>query len=119
MTRQGRSQSSWSTAWQYRTPIDPDYGDPTTTVTLYRDNLGGLVLFVDEGDGVKVVGVPLPEADAEDLAAAIHEHRTTDESSERRASCRGCTCCEAEACEAFLCMDCPCHQSADASGGAS
>jgi hypothetical protein len=29
-------------------------------VTLYRDNLGGLVLFMDEGDGTKVIGVPLP-----------------------------------------------------------
>lgn len=77
----GRSRSSWETAWRYRTPVDPDYGGPTTTVTLYRDNLGGLVLFVDEGDGSKVVGVPLPTDDADDLAAAIHEHRTSADAS--------------------------------------
>jgi hypothetical protein len=46
-------------------------------VTLYRDNLGGLVLFMDEGDGTKVIGVPLPDDLADDLAAAIHEYRAS------------------------------------------
>jgi hypothetical protein len=51
-------------------------------VTLYRDNLGGLVLFMDEGDGAKVVGISLSDDLADDLAAAIHEHRTTVASGE-------------------------------------
>lgn len=71
MPDQGRS-TSWEPLYRYRTgTLVP------VAITLYRDNLGGLVLFVDEGDGAKVVGVPLPADEADDLAAAIREHLTT------------------------------------------
>jgi hypothetical protein len=36
--------------------------------------------------------------------------KNAEEDSDRHAPCPDCTCCEAEDCEAFLCMDCPCHQ---------
>ncbi|MGZ6576562.1 MAG: hypothetical protein ACXVHX_39120 [Solirubrobacteraceae bacterium] len=74
----GRVPSSeWVTLWRFRTPVDPDYGGPTSTATLWRDNLGGLVLGMDVGDGERVVVLPLPADDATDLAAAIVEHLTT------------------------------------------
>ncbi len=69
--------SGWIEIWKYRTPLDPDYGGSTSTATLWRDNLGGLVLGMDERDGEKVVLLPLPAPDVEDLAAAIYEHRTS------------------------------------------
>jgi hypothetical protein len=64
--------SSWETIFRYRAPIDPDYPSAPTVVTLHRDNMDGLVLFVDEGDGAQVTGVPLPGTEALDLAAAIN-----------------------------------------------
>ncbi len=69
--------SEWVKLWTFRTPVDPDYGGPTSTATLWRDNLGGLVLGMDERDGEKVVLLPLADTDADDLAAAIREHRTS------------------------------------------
>jgi hypothetical protein len=64
--------SEWTRVYQYRTPIDPDYGGPTSTVTLWLDNLGGLVLFMDARDGEKVIGIPIPSDEIEDFAAALH-----------------------------------------------
>lgn len=68
--------SAWAVIWRHRTPVDPDLGGPTSTVTLWRDNLGGLVLGMDQGDGKKVIVLPIGDDDMDDLAAAIHEHRT-------------------------------------------
>lgn len=70
------ASSAWVAVWKYRTPIDPEYGGPTTVATLWRDNLGGLVLGIDQADGQTVTALPLPAADADDLAAAIVEHLT-------------------------------------------
>lgn len=64
--------SAWKILHRYRTPIDPDYGGPTSTLTLWLDNLGGLVLGMDIQDGKKVAVLPLPEEVAEDLAIALH-----------------------------------------------
>lgn len=65
------SGQNWRRLYQYRTPIDPDYGGPTSTITLWLDNLGGLVLFMDERDGEKVIGIPIPAAEVADFAAAL------------------------------------------------
>lgn len=62
---------------RFRTPADPDHGGPTSTATLWRDNLGGLALGMDDRDGEAVIILPLSADDADDLAAAIHQHRTT------------------------------------------
>jgi hypothetical protein len=70
------STTDWQKLYQYRTPIDPDYGGPTSTITLWLDNLGGLVLFMDERDGEKVIGIPIPATEAEDFAAALHTRST-------------------------------------------
>lgn len=43
--------AAWTVLHRYVTPIDPDYGGAPTTVTVWRDNLGGLVLGIDEADG--------------------------------------------------------------------
>jgi hypothetical protein len=64
--------SEWTRLYQYRTPIDPDYGGPTSTVTVWLDNLGGIVLGMDERDGRKVILLPLARDDARDLAIALH-----------------------------------------------
>ncbi len=68
---------AWSPLWRYRSPIDPDYGGPTSVATLWRDNLGGLLLGIDHGDGATVALLPIPVADMDDLGAAIREHLTT------------------------------------------
>lgn len=68
--------STWTTLWKFRTPLDPDHGGATSTATLWRDNLGGLVLGMDYADGERVIVLPLSDEDMDDLAAAIHEHRT-------------------------------------------
>lgn len=39
----------------------------------------------------------------------------TADASDRHLPCIDCDCCEAESCDAMLCMDCPCHAPADAS----
>ena len=69
--------SAWQVLWKHRTPIDPDHGGPTSTATLWLDNLGGLVLGMDQGDGERVIVLPISSDDADDLAAAIFEARTT------------------------------------------
>lgn len=71
-----RPSSQWTEVWKFRTPVDPDYGGATSTATLWRDNLGGLVLGMDQADGERVIVLPISADDADDLAAAIHEHRT-------------------------------------------
>jgi hypothetical protein len=77
--------STWTTLWKFRTPIDPDHGGATSTATLWRDNLGGLVLGMDYADGERVIVLPLSDEDMDDLAAAIHEHRTMQQSDSSRA----------------------------------
>lgn len=71
-----RPARSWTQLWQFRTPIDPDHGGPTSTAKLWSDNLGGLVLALDDRDGEKVILLPIPSGAADDLAAAIREHRS-------------------------------------------
>ena len=64
--------SSWKDVFEYVLPMDPDY--PTgmrSAVVLFRDNLGGLVLWLRDSQQ-KVVCLPLPWAEALDLAAAIN-----------------------------------------------
>jgi hypothetical protein len=58
--------------WRYRTPVDPDYGGPTSTITLWLDNLGGLMLGMDSRDGEEIIILPLPRGEVPDLAAALH-----------------------------------------------
>jgi hypothetical protein len=72
--------SGWRTVYRYVAPIDPDYGGAPTKVTVWLDNLGGIVLGIDHGDGRKVAVVPLPPDAAEDIAAALHARETQDES---------------------------------------
>jgi hypothetical protein len=62
----------WDILFRYRTPVDPDYGGPTSTITLWRDNLGGLILGMDIADGKKVAVLPLPDDAAEELVIALH-----------------------------------------------
>lgn len=64
--------SEWTVLHRYRTPIDPDYGGATSTITVWLDNFGGLVLGMDEADGAKVIIIPLSRSEAEDLAVALH-----------------------------------------------
>jgi hypothetical protein len=76
VTQEKAASSAWSVLWKFRTPLDPDYGGATSTATLWRDNLGGLVLGMDYADGERVIVLPLSDEVMDDLAAAIHEHRT-------------------------------------------
>ncbi len=46
--------------------------DAPVVLTVWRDNLGGIVLGVDEGDGAKVVLVPLSGGEVADLTAALN-----------------------------------------------
>ncbi len=64
--------NEWQVLYRYRTPIDPDYGGPTSTISLWLDNLGGLVLGMDRRDGEKVIVMPIGRDEALDLAAALH-----------------------------------------------
>lgn len=65
--------SGWTVLHRYVTPIDPDHGGAPTTVTVWRDNLGGLVLGIDEADGRRKVAIPLPRAAAKGLGAALQD----------------------------------------------
>lgn len=66
---------AWIRLYQYRTPIDPDYPGPTSTINLWRDSLGGLMLGMDSRDGEKVLIMPISEDDAHDLADALRGAR--------------------------------------------
>lgn len=70
----------WAVLHQYVAPIDPDYGGAPAKVTLWLDNLGGLVLGMDEGDGAKVIAQPLPRVAAQELGAALRFSHLCDES---------------------------------------
>lgn len=61
----------WTVLHRYIAPVDPDYPSLPAKVTLWRDNLGGLVLGMDIGDGAKVILQPLPGEEAEDFAFAM------------------------------------------------
>lgn len=62
---------SWETLYRYTGPIDPDYGGAPTSISVWRDNLGGLVLGIDAGDGEQVLAVPISDSVAEDLAMTL------------------------------------------------
>ena len=64
--------STWTALYRHVYPIDPDYGGAPTKLTLWLDNLGGLVLQIDEGDGASGTALFLPRQVAEDLAIALH-----------------------------------------------
>ena len=64
--------SSWTELLKLRQPTDPNYpGDPATVVTIHLDNFGGIVLFIDEGDGEKVIGIPLSDEDRLKIAETL------------------------------------------------
>lgn len=64
----------WKVLYRYRGFGDPDYGTPGSVITLWLDNLGGLMLGMDVGDGKKVTVLPLPRSEVGDLTAALHAH---------------------------------------------
>jgi hypothetical protein len=66
------SGSDWQQLFRYRGPGDPDYGTPGSVINLWLDNLGGLMLGMDVGDGEKVIVLPLPRDEADDLIVALH-----------------------------------------------
>lgn len=76
MTEQKSPSRPWEVLWRFRTPIDPDHGGPTSTVTLWQDNLDGLALGMDYGDGQSVIVLPIPGDDLDDLCAAVLAYRT-------------------------------------------
>ena len=61
--------SSWDAVFELRTPgVDV----PPLWLTLYRDNLGGLLLFLNQEDG-NALGIPLSADDATNLADALND----------------------------------------------
>jgi hypothetical protein len=62
---------SWTTLYRHYGPIDPDYGGPSTVIAVLRDNMGGLILEINAGDGETVLAQPISDAVAQDLARAL------------------------------------------------
>jgi hypothetical protein len=71
--------NDWTVLYRYRTPVDPDYGGAPSTITLWLDNLGGLVLGMDQADGEKTIAIPLPWREAQILGRELRAKHTCSE----------------------------------------
>lgn len=65
------TSSSWTVLHRYRAPLDPDYAGPPAVLTVWKDNLGGIVVGINQGDGATVALMPIPAKERAALAVAI------------------------------------------------
>lgn len=69
----------WRELFQADQPNDPDWPGPDepARVTLWRDNLGGLMLGMQTRGREKIIILPVTRAEARDLADALREGLAT------------------------------------------
>lgn len=73
--------SAWRRLFKADQPIDPDWppmSTPPASITLWLDNLGGLMLGMESATGKRVI-LPLTDAEAQDLAFALATRNAVDD----------------------------------------
>ena len=71
-------RGEWRTLFKAFQPVDPDYPSPPSSISLWLDNLGGLMLGMDLHEGEKRIILPLSDDEARDRAFALATRNAVD-----------------------------------------
>lgn len=72
--------SEWRQLFKAVQPVDPDWppmSTPPASITLWLDNLGGLMLGMESAAGKRVI-LPVSDGEATDLAIALMSRSSVD-----------------------------------------